>query len=103
MVAPVRLILPEPAVAVIVPPPQEPVSPFGVETTIPDGKLSVNATPVSARAFAAGFVMVNVNVLLVVGAITVGLNAFAITGGASTSTLAEAVPPVPPLVEVTWP
>src|ERR1700694_259105 len=34
-VAPVKLMLPDPAVAVIVPPPQLPMSPFGVETTRP--------------------------------------------------------------------
>ena len=45
-VAPERLTLPDPATAVIVPPPHEPVSPFGVETTRPAGRLSVNATPV---------------------------------------------------------
>ena len=43
-----RLMLPLPAVAVIVPPPQEPVSPFGVATTSPLGKASLNPTPVSA-------------------------------------------------------
>ena len=32
-----------------------------------------------------------------------GLNALAIDGGATTLTLAEAVPPVPPSVEVTLP
>jgi hypothetical protein len=49
-VAPVREIEPEPAVAVIVPPPQDPVRPFGVETTRPAGNVSVNPTPVSAVA-----------------------------------------------------
>jgi hypothetical protein len=44
-VAPVRPTLPEPAVAVIVPPPQLPVSPLGVATTRPAGNVSVNATP----------------------------------------------------------
>ena len=33
-----------PGVAVIVPPPQDPVSPFGFETASPDGNVSVNAT-----------------------------------------------------------
>ena len=36
--------------AVIVPPPHEPESPFGVATTRPDGRLSLNATPVNATA-----------------------------------------------------
>src|SRR5262245_25034384 len=47
-VAPARLTLDEPAVAVIVPPPQLPTRPFGVATTRPAGRLSVNATPVKA-------------------------------------------------------
>src|SRR5438552_14868807 len=47
-VAPARLMLPDPAVAVIVPPPQEPVSPLGVATISPLGNISVKATPVSA-------------------------------------------------------
>jgi hypothetical protein len=46
-VAPERLTLPDPAVAVIVPPPQLPVRPFGVETTRPEGIVSVKPIPVS--------------------------------------------------------
>jgi hypothetical protein len=46
-VAPDRLTEPEPAVAVIVPAPHEPVSPFGVVTTRPAGNVSVNPTPLS--------------------------------------------------------
>jgi hypothetical protein len=46
-VAPERLTTPVVCVAVIVPPPQLPVSPFGVATTSPDGKLSVKLTPFS--------------------------------------------------------
>ena len=48
MVPPERLIVPVPAVAVMVPPPQVPVRPLGVETTRPAGSVSLNATPVSA-------------------------------------------------------
>ena len=47
-VAPERLTLPEPATAVMVPPPQEPVRPFGVETTRPAGRVSLKPTPVRA-------------------------------------------------------
>ncbi|HLW12026.1 MAG TPA: hypothetical protein VKU81_04955, partial [Casimicrobiaceae bacterium] len=36
-VAPVKLTLPDPAIAVILPPPQLPVSAFGVETMRPAG------------------------------------------------------------------
>jgi len=45
--APVKLMLPDPAVAVMVPPPQLPTRPLGVETTRPAGKTSVKPTPVS--------------------------------------------------------
>jgi hypothetical protein len=47
-VAPDKVTDPDPPVAVIVPPPQVPVKPLGVETAIPAGKVSVKATPVSA-------------------------------------------------------
>ena len=43
---PDKLIEPDPATAVIVPPPQLPVRPLGVETVSPDGKVSLNPTPV---------------------------------------------------------
>src|SRR5450631_1499070 len=46
-VVPAKLMLPDPAVAVIVPPPQLPVRPFGVEMTRPAGKVSVKPTPVN--------------------------------------------------------
>jgi hypothetical protein len=49
---PDKLIVPDPAVAANVPP-HDPVILFGVATTIPLGRLSVNATPVSATVFAA--------------------------------------------------
>jgi hypothetical protein len=58
-VAPIRVTEPDPAAAVIVPPPHAPVSPFGVETTRPAGKRSVNPTPVKAVEFTAGLEMVN--------------------------------------------
>src|ERR1041385_575740 len=46
-VAPDRLMTLAPCVAVIVPLPQLPVSPFGVETISPDGKVSLKLTPLS--------------------------------------------------------
>src|SRR5262249_13404629 len=49
-VAPERLMLFEPAAAVLLPPPPEPVKPFGVDTTNPAGSGSLKATPVSAAA-----------------------------------------------------
>ena len=101
-VPPVSEMLPEPAVAVAVPP-QVLVKPFGVATTSPAGNVSVKATPVSATALAAGFVMVKVSVETPFTAIAVGLKALAIEGGATTLMDAEAVPPVPPSTEVTCP
>ena len=44
--APARLMLPPPATAAMVPPPHDPVRPFGVAMTSPAGRLSVNPTPV---------------------------------------------------------
>jgi hypothetical protein len=102
MLAPVRLMLVLPAIAVTVP--LQPLDrPFGVETVSPVGSVSVNATPASATVLAAGFVMVNVNEVVAFSAIVDGLNTFAIEGGATTLTLVEAVPPVPPSVEVMLP
>jgi hypothetical protein len=49
-VAPDRLMLFDPGMAVIVPPPHEPIRPLGVDTISPDGKVSVNASPVNAIA-----------------------------------------------------
>src|SRR6266852_5896296 len=100
-VPPDRLMLPLPAVAVIVPLPQEPVTLGVAATTRPAGKLSVNATPLSALAV-FGLVMVKLSVLLAFNAMLVGLKALLIVGGATTVMEAFAVFPVPPLVEVTW-
>ena len=47
-VAPDRLMFFDPVTAVMVPPPQLPARPFGVDTTRPEGKLSVNPTAVRA-------------------------------------------------------
>ena len=59
--------------------------------------------PSNATAFAAGFVIVNVSEVVAFSAMVLGLNALAIDGGATTLIEAEAVPPVPPSVEVTFP
>jgi hypothetical protein len=99
---PVRLMPVDPATAVAVPV-QVFNKPFGVDTTSPAGSVSVNATPVSATVFAGGFATVKVRVVVPFRAIVVGLKAFAITGGATTMRLAEAVPPAPPSVDVTAP
>src|SRR5258707_10873166 len=47
--------------------------------------------------------MVKVNEVVAFNEMVEGLNTLAIEGGASTFTLAEAVPPVPPSVDVTLP
>ena len=101
-VPPVNEMVPDPAVAVAVPP-QVLLKPFGVETTRPAGRLSVNVTPFDAAGLLAGLVIVIVNVEVPFTAIAVGLNAFAIDGGTTTLSDADAVPPVPPSVDVTFP
>src|ERR1043166_26631 len=99
MVAPVKAI-PVGAVVVSVPP-QTLEVPFA--TVNPVGSVSVNATPVSESTLAAGLMMVNVSEVVAFNAIVEGLNALAMDGGASTWTVAVAVLPVPPSVEVTAP
>ena len=98
IVPPVSETLPDPATAVATPP-QLFVSPLGEATTIPEGIVSVNATPVSATPFAAGLVMVKVSEVVPFNETTAEPKALAITGGATTSILDEAVVPVPPSVE----
>jgi len=99
IVAPLSAI---PVGAVVVSVPPQTVA-EALATVSPAGKLSVNATPVSATALADGLVMVNVNEVVEFNVIDAGLNTFAMTGGATTLMLAEAVPPVPPSLEVTAP
>ena len=99
MVAP-ESAMPVGAVVVNVPP-QTVAEAFA--TVSPVGSVSVKATPPSGSTFAAGFVIVNVSDVVAFRAIVVGLNTFAIDGGASTLRIAEAVPPVPPSVELTFP
>jgi hypothetical protein len=72
-------------------------------TVRPAGKMSVNATPVSSTVLAAGLVMAKVRVVVAFSAMAVGLKDLAIEGGATTTILAEAVPPVPPSLDVTAP
>jgi hypothetical protein len=92
------LIEPLPATAVVTPP-QLLLAPFGVETSNPPGKLSVNAIPVTLVVLV--FEIVNVRLVLVFRLICPAPKAFEIVGGASTVILADAVFPVPPSVEVT--
>ncbi len=71
-----------PAIAVIVPPPHEPVSPFGVATTRPAGSVSVKPTPVSAVP-AFGLVSVKVSVVVPFTTMLAAPKALAIVGGAT--------------------
>src|SRR5437899_4168420 len=71
-------------------------------TARPVGSVSVKATPVSGSGFPAGFVTVNVSNVVAFSAIVEGAKPLPMEGGASTVRLADAVPPVPPSVEVTF-
>jgi len=102
-VAPVRLIVVVLAVAVIVPPPQLPLKPLGLNICTPAGRLSVNPTPVSGEVFAFMIVNDRVDVLVAPTPIVEGVNDFEITGADATVKEALAVPPVPPLVELIAP
>ena len=99
-VAPDTVIVVEPAVAVIVPPPHDPVNPLGVATTRPAGRESSKDTPVSPMV---PFVLMTVKVKLVVlsSGIVEAPNALMASTGVITVILADAVLPVPPFEEVT--
>jgi hypothetical protein len=97
-VAPVRLTVPEPAAALIVPP-QVPLSPFGVATARPEGKVSVKLTPVRVDAFA--LVIVKLNEVLPPTAMEAAPKPLLMAGGPTTVTLAVPVLPAPPLADVT--
>src|SRR4051794_25550467 len=66
--------------AVIVPPPQDPVRAGSVATTRPAGRLSVKPTPVSEDP-ALGLVRVKLRLLVPFRPMLVGKNDFAIVGG----------------------
>ena len=103
-VAPERAVLALPAVAVMVPPPHDPVRPFGVETTMPDGKLSVNATPVSVAAL-LGLLIVKVSEVVPLMGIELVPKALVMVGGDGVVTVMVKleVLPAPPSLEVTAP
>ena len=100
MVPPDKLITFVFCVAVIVPPPQEPVRPFGVETIRPAGKVSLKPTPV--RPIALGLLIVKLRLVEPFKGMLAAPNAFVMLGGPTTVMLAFEVLPVPPLVELTW-
>src|SRR5262249_28466075 len=99
IVAPVSEI-PVGAVVVTVPPQ---IVAEALPTVKPVGSVSVNATPVRDTAFADGLVIVNVNEVVAFSAMDEGVKTVAIHGGATALMRADAVPPVPPSVEVTLP
>jgi hypothetical protein len=90
----------EPAAAVAVPP-QVLVRPFGVATTKPVGRLSVKPIPVSEITFAAGLVILKVSEVVPSKGMLAAPNTLVMVGGVATVRFAEAVLPVPPLVDVT--
>ena len=83
----------------MVPPPQAPVIPFGVEITKPAGRLSLNAMPVNAVAEFALLTVKFSDVEPFSGTLAAP-NALMMTGGATTVTEALEVFPVPAWVEV---
>ncbi len=101
-VPPDRLTVPEPAVAVAVPP--QVLLRFGVEATIsPAGRPSVNDSPVSDTLL-LGLVMLMVNNVVPFNGILVGANVLVTVAGEATISVAVLlVAPVPPLVELTAP
>ena len=101
-VAPARLTLPDPAEAVIVPPPQVPANPLGVATTNPAGSVSVNTTPVCAVE-ASGLLTTKVKEVDPPSATLAAPKVLVTVAGVTTVKFADAVFPVPPLVEETAP
>jgi len=101
-VTPASETFPEPATAAAAPP-HVFANPFGVPTTRPAGKASVNATPVRDAVLAAGFATVKVNEVVELSRILGVPKPLLIVGKATTVNVAEAVLPVPPLAELTVP
>jgi hypothetical protein len=99
-----REMVPVPAVAVMLPPPHDPVRPLGVETATPDGKVSVKAMPVSVDTLVAGLVIVKASVLVPLRAIEEGVKDLVMVGGNEpTISVAVALLPTPPSTDVTGP
>src|SRR5580658_1565829 len=78
--APERMTLLDPAAAVMVPPPQLPVKPFGVPTTCPAGRVSVKPIPLRDR-LVLGLDRLNVRVVLPFNATLPAPKALPIMGG----------------------
>ena len=101
-VAAVRLACEAPATAAAIPP-QALLRLGGVDTTNPAGRVSANDKPVRVIAFAPGFPMVNVKDVVPFRGIVAAPNTLTMVGGVATDRLAEAVFPVPPFAELTFP
>src|SRR5258708_4270920 len=87
----------------MVPPPHDPARPFGLAITRPAGRESVNPMPLSCAA-ALLFWIVNVSVVLPPTGIDAAPKDLMMMGavGVITVTEADAVPPLPLSVAVTW-
>lgn len=98
---PVKVMVPEPGLAVTVPP-QVSVTWFGVATTSPAGRVSVNEMPVRVTVV---FELLIVKLTPTVEFCPTALapKSLWIVGGAATVSVSDAVLPVPPLVELTFP
>jgi hypothetical protein len=97
---PLRLTLAEPAAAVMVDTPQDPLRPFGVATTNPAGKASVKAMPFKPTVFAAGLLMVKLSEVVPFTGMPPAPKALLIEGGPTTLMLAEAAAPDPSSTEL---
>jgi hypothetical protein len=93
-----RLTVPDPAVAVVVPA-HVLVRPLGVATTIPAGKVSVKETPVRL-APALGLFTVKVSEVVAFGGMLAAPNDLVMVGGPVTVTAEVAGIPVPPSTDV---
>lgn len=95
-----RLTVDDPAAAVAVPP--QVLLRFGVAaTTSPAGRLSIKATPLAVELF--GLEMAKLKLVVPFTGMVAAPNDLVIERGLATLRFAEAVLPVPPLVEVTAP
>jgi len=97
--APFRAMEPLADGAVIVPPPQLPLSALGVDITRPAGKTSLKPTPVKV-VLELLFWTVNCKLVVPFSGILAAPNALMLTGGDTTVIDALVVLPVPPSIEV---
>ena len=87
MVPPSRLMVDEPAYAVILPPPQDPVSPSGLDIFSPEGRKSPNARPFRA-VVALGLLTVKLSFVVWRSLMLAAPKASEIWGGPITVTVA---------------